>query len=499
MSERPAHGDDVASRHDAPVKMVSGELSETLETGGLERVFVREPTHRMTFHVALTAGGQVETSALRKAWLATVARHHRLRGPLSSDLRRFRTDVDDAEKRRRIEACWNEHEGSATDDTKDFVHPIAGPPVSLRLRTQGDRSVLEFAFHHAVCDGIGASRLIYETLRTLAGRPIHLTEAGSIAEESAAPEEIQKSEEPSLSITTKWKHFRVTTRGHNAKLPHHLAIGHRSGDPEHATSSEVGCRVDSRLRSFRGNPVACLTRSQTNKILDGCRRGCMPLNDLAVASAIGAVSSMLCDKSKRHVCVMNPVDRRHWKDRRKIHNHLGLAFIRREMHQAVDPRSLLDGVHEQLRYVREHDVSGEFESTLTALEKIPMAVKMLRRSGWFAPTFSLTCLSNLQFGARSGTRNREIGGDHGDPDLIGSFLHHPLYALDVAPPLPPQCSTALAIWRCGHRISLSVRTTEAESAKFWPSELLRRWSESLENYAGRELPRIPQQPSHPHP
>ena len=496
MSDIPLVGDPAPSPQDFD------DASEILRTGGLERVFIREPPHRMTFHVALSAGGEVDRSALRKAWLQTVARHPRLWAKLDDDHRRFQTDLGDVERQNRMAACWHPEDREATGDEPAALRPKLGPPVRLRLRFVDGRSVMHFSFHHAVCDGIGASRLIYETLRTFSGQLTHRTkrlsgERPAMAQGSDASASRQTTDTKPVSIKTKWKHFRVTTRGHNARLPDHFPPSVRADPSDRHPIRGNRSDDESHHRTFLGHPVVCFSRMETDLVIAGCRHGAMPLNDLAVASSIAAISTMIRNAPNRHICVMNPVDRRQWRHRREIRNHLGLAFIRRELHRCDDHAALLGGVHDQLDYVRKNDVSGEFEATLSAFERVPMAVPMLRRTGWFAPTFSLTCLSNLQFGARSGTINRAADDDRDDADWIGSILQHPLYALDVVPPIPPQCSTALAIWRCGHRIAMSVRTTETESKQFWPRELLRRWSESLKNYAGGRLANISERPSRP--
>lgn len=149
---------------------------------------------------------------------------------------------------------------------------------------------------------------------------------------------------------------------------------------------------------------------------------------------------------------MNPVQMRSWRHRRCSANHLGFAFLRRR-HDAVltsPAASLVGSLHGELEQIRRSGIAGELAWGMGAIERIPGAMPMIERLGWFTPTASLTCLSSMRFARRYGF--------HTGPLVAGV----PVRRIGISAPLQAGGELAVTIWDLGDFIGWTLRFADTQ-------------------------------------
>ena len=480
--------DDVRDRRPAP-------SPERIKLTPLERYFaatLAAPTidPSMTFGCQLHLSGHLNRDRLLRSWRTTIAEHPRTFARLDPrsmilQTRSAGVDATIAEARSNLpfsDTQWLQH-----------VDPRNGQGVRLEIQTDGDRWRLLFSFHHAICDGVGASRLIYATMRRYAGRPVQSVQPSTSAKSSTIPATSKsnlntaQNDTPPAGPLAPLKHLWHTVAGHNGRLDatfnpmvhehNHIPPPNQSPhyDPPDGTPDRVAYRTIDAQRS--------------DVMLDFCRRTQTPLNDLMVAAVMAVASTQMRRRFGRRVAVMNPVGRRSFANRRFVGNALGLAILRRKL--ADIPPSplgamehLMDSIPGELDYVRDHDVSAEFEIGLAAAGRIPGSIAVIERLGIFRPTAMVSTLSAFDIGARMGgtpaghaNPAADVVGDYGQIDrlLVRDFR--------VVGVRPRGCDASVMVWRLGRRIGTSLRIDAVTNNNSVAESLLAAITDTASSYA----------------
>ena len=337
----------------------------------------------------------------------------------------------------------------------------------IRLSIDSGDARIEFGFHHAAIDGIGAGHLVSAALALYAGHlknkpvgpssssrpipksrgdgPAGSSSAGSLPAGSLSAESLSAaSPAPSNRVgpAAVWSHLRATLAGHNASL-----VTHRRAEVPPA--ERLDQPIDSRWQRFADDEVLSVKLSIDvgNRLARRCRGNRTPINDVAVAAAMSAAAAMITPARGRHINIVNPVNLRLPSQRRRVANTIGLAMVRRTHLSDMSIGPLIDDVSKQLSYVRKHRVAAEIESGLAITRSVPGVWRWVRRRGWFRPTMMVTSMASFAAGRRNG-----LAG--GGVNLVDST---------IIPTLGGGCELSMAMWRIGRQTSFSLRMSPPRS------------------------------------
>ena len=444
----------------------------------IERYFA-SPRHGsgMVFDARLQLGRCLDISKLQTAWLETVQQTPPIFGfwtgkgqhahwkvpPL--DQSRFGIEVVESLDRRK----WI-----------DGLRPERGVSAKLIVvRSSVElESSLWFFFHHVACDGVGAVRIISRTLQLY---DHELNRRKSFLNQT--PTEVEQSPDTSVGFPDV-RHVWSTIRGRNLRvdLSHSRPTAPRgllASVPTH--DEDVSC-VDTPTHQR-----LTFSYERSRQIRQRLRAHPITLNDWAVAVSLHALAESHHAKTRRYVCVMNPVQTRTWKQRRETRNQIGFAYIRRRVNELGSLWETLDSVSKELVHIRSNSIAEELSVGLGIFEKIPGALNLIEKTGWFCPTASVTCLTNLKFGKRHGM-SRKVQKQEAvrGTDLPKSNQVPPstfvadteLKDVELIGPLQAGGKLAITMWDVPQGISVTFRHADP-SVQFRCREIAQRWSENF--------------------
>ena len=294
---------------------------------------------------------------------------------------------------------------------------------------------LTWDFHHAVCDGYGAGRLIAECLKAYHGRRLPREVAEANADRPSAA--------PPAPAAPDLRHLGMTIRGRNVRLQQ---LG---GLPASIDRAQV--------KHWR------LGNNDSDRLRQAVRAGGATLNDLSVAVAFEAIAAGCSARPTDRIMLLNPTQTRSWSGRRRTENHLGLVLPRRRVEELGDLGRTFASVAEQMRDVRRHGYDRDAPAGISSLVEVPLAMTLMERLGWFTPTAAVTCLSafNLHrqggFEKPSGHRQERLAIDSNDP--TSSLRPEPM---TVVGPLQAGGALSVAVWDDGLQVAASFRYNTAK-------------------------------------
>ena len=184
----------------------------------------------------------------------------------------------------------------------------------------------------------------------------------------------------------------------------------------------------------------------------------MPVNDFAIAISLHAIAKCTDSASGQYVSIMNPVQTRHWNQRYSTRNHVGFAFVRRRHDQLSCLDETLVSVNDQMNYVRSGGVANELASGIEFAEKIPGGLFWIERLGWFVPTASVTCLSSLKLGRRTGLTPEPRQPDQAAQKVqtyrAGDAI---VEEVEIFGPIQSGGQLSITMWDAGKGLTLSLR------------------------------------------
>ena len=451
-------------------------MSKPIGATVLERYFARRD-HRtgMVFDCVLEIDGEIDLEALAQAWQATVACVERLYWQLSSvrtrgnwiprrfDRELFSIDTPEWIERERIYRQVDVHQGVGAK----LVYVAHRPGLEPGSTATSDRSgnMLVFFFHHAACDGVGAARIVYQTFQRYRDPGFHPRNPKKGDDPKKGDGGLFKKGEGGLFPDP--RNLWVTIRGTNARLNRHAI---------RPLPMRSECEFDGVAEIERGDGFRCVRYSGDCAADVRARLRAMKVtrNDFSIALALRALGEVIQPRWSRYLSVMNPVEMRGWSDRWSLNNHIGLAFVRRRHAEISRWSDTLSSVRAQMNDVRTHRIGGELAAGMSLVEQMPGALSLMEKTGWFVPTASVTCMTNLRLGKRTGAEQR-IATDRGPAeksrktDQTGNayFLGDAeIKKLCLLGPLPSRCQLAITIWDTGQELSCSFRFSSYSETVF---------------------------------
>lgn len=423
-----------------------------LPTTVMERYLAR-PSHGsgMVFSLTLVLDGSIEIESFRRGWFATLALHPRTHARLVG--RGRRQHWVGQPHAADTSFVYREVAADLPDVDAASVCPRAGIGAKCVIEPLGtQRWSIRLLFHHACCDGVGAIRLTGQILRAYS--QVQTVDRRLDPSEAQAPDEFRRTEPsgnnlpptpiaPLPNLNNLW----TTIRGTNVRLcppTDHPA-------PSHPAPSHPVADRPTGITTFQNSSRLMFSRSVSDQIRSVLRARKITLNDWSLAVTLHTLATFTRSSAspRQHVMVMNPVELRTWAQRRDIHNHIGIAFVRRTHQQLSDIDQTLASVSTQMQDVRRQGTARELASGIAVAERIPGSLGLIERWGAFTPTAALTSVAGLRLGKRLGIRH------HNNRLWVGNLELRDVY-FEGAIQAGGQVSTT--IWEFKQQIAVSNRT-----------------------------------------
>jgi hypothetical protein len=426
------------------------------------------PEYPTCFPLELEFSGSLDRNCFARAWTETILRH-----PMLSAL------VDDSGPR----PIWIEGKGELPKfDWAEAGVPISGStePIDLtakagiqcwlRIGSQSSRVLMRF--HHASCDGLGASQFV-EDLLIHYHREAHGKENG-ITIRSLQPDRLSRrltfariAERPSfwlkfryaMAISSFWAPLLLRRPAPLAKL----ADG-AGGETREADRSFVTELLDKNtVRSLKQKATSC---------------GVM-LNDLLLRDlfmVIGKWQTQNGGRAGDWLRVNVPVSLRGAGDRvLPAANRLGFVFLTRRLRDCRDGTSLLQSIHEEMTRIRKKNLALRFVGGLAVASRIDGMMKwFLNRKRTYA-TIVFSNLGRVLNVRQLPRRQRQI--------VSGGIL---LKQVSAVPPIRPLTRASIAVITYGEEVTVNLQGDLNYFDIAQVSELLGRYVARLKQTANGE-------------
>ena len=216
-------------------------------TTSIERYLAR-PAHgdQMVFSLTFTWLGELDIATLKTAWQKVIETNVRTRSTMIGRGRRQRWRVDsitDLSKHFVVrEEPYSPANSYVAECQPNVRHGIGAN--FLVWKTCDGKHVTRFQFHHACCDGLGASRFVAETFKSYQrqssetankqadvrernpkeenGPGSRIDTASSSLNSKPAPTETIDDEADAIATLPDWRNTWTTIRGKNLRLKSHL-------------------------------------------------------------------------------------------------------------------------------------------------------------------------------------------------------------------------------------------------------------------------------------
>jgi hypothetical protein len=404
---------------------------DSISTTAVDRYLARcEHGDGMIFDVVVFFNGELDVERLASAWQDTIRENPQLYFRFAG---------------RGKDQVW-QHTSFAADKfavpnaLKSSDQPLPAG-IDVRQGVGARMTVLpgprvKFSFHHAACDGVGVARVIYQTMRRYRDGVRSSPNAVESPSDSESMSATKASKIPNL------QNLLATIRGQNARLDRH------SIDQQDVAGTQISL------------PMVQIDRQRSGLIRKRLRNRKIPINDFAVTIALHALATITRPANRRYISILNPVQTRSWNQRYSTRNHIGFAFVRRRHDQLTSVRDTLDSVTEQMNYVRSAGVAGELAAGIQIAENIPGGLALIDRLGWFTPTASVTCLSSLKFGKRTGFSPKSAAKSPAEPEhraqtyQVGEAI---VKGIQISGPLQYGGQLSITMWDTGDGLSFSLR------------------------------------------
>jgi hypothetical protein len=128
-----------------------------------------------------------------------------------------------------------------------------------------------------------------------------------------------------------------------------------------------------------------LSDDQGEQLRDRLAAWRVKLNELVMVCSMSTFAQLApAGPTNHHLTVLNPIDLRLPSDRAlPATNRFGIAFMRRQRHECLKPTSILQGIHDEMSWVRGNFIGVDFIKKLATAAKIPGGINFFRRMGLF--------------------------------------------------------------------------------------------------------------------
>lgn len=430
MSESPS-ANVRAEAATQPLATTAGDASPPqLPLTHMERFIMMcdDPLHPMVFRVFMRFTGPVDRVQMERAFDLSAVRHPLLFSTLESGPMPCWSRMDAPPK-----LIWHQ-----LDDVPEIAHI---EPIDITrengLRVQvwnGDGEfVVLLDFHHACCDGQGARQLIADWFSSYDQIVQGMEPEFGPLDESMLRErgEVRESKTiKPIGLREGLRNAYVTFRGKTSRIA--------------AGETEI---PDARASHVIERPLSI---KATLQLRERMKSQGITINDLGLAVCMAGFWRFAPDaQSSEHVTVMNPIDLRMPSDRRlPAANRFGYAILRRKRSDCHDFSALVQGLHDEMTYVKNRAVGGEFVKTLAFMDSWPWLFHKVKDSRLFVPSLQFTCLGDTTRGKRYGFRieEGEVSVGQLKLDRITGFAPH-----------GPRMPLSVTACETNNRLSLAVR------------------------------------------
>ena len=309
----------------------------------------------------------------------------------------------------------------------------AGMQVTLQVMDDGLLVIMDA--HHAVTDGNGIRQLITDWLHLYHCRVHGLPTRLPVLDPDRLQHRHRFPQPPAIApigLREAIRNFLVTIRGRTARVRSE-AVGQRD------SSGKSYC-IELRL-----------TPEQCDRVHASMTEHRVTLNEFVMACCFDAFSEVAPSGSpNERITILNPTDLRRPSDRSlPATNRFGIAFMRRLRSDRIALPQLLDGLRDEMTYVRSNYIGVEFIKGLATVASLPWGIDCFRRLGCFVPSLQWTCIGDVTRGARRLLENR-------NGELFAGDLKLEM-ATGIAP-FADRVPFSVASCEIGRRITLTVHS-----------------------------------------
>ncbi|WP_437222960.1 hypothetical protein SH661x_003017 [Planctomicrobium sp. SH661] len=352
------------------------ETCNRLPLAPIETFLLRNdsPAHPMVFRVLLQFDGPVNRDLLTSTFDMAIARQPLLRSIVRSEGDSKVWTLADSIPTLQ----WRTGNQSPEEIVQTPIQPIRLAEVAgvrCEVCPFADGIIILLDIHHACCDGQGARQFLsewlanYHTLHTSDRPKLTPLEFGQLATRAG-----YRLPTPPIGTWEGLRNLFLTVRGRTIRLKE---VHPQSTAPDHLCEQSLSPDQTARLRE-------CLKRNRFS------------INDIGLCASFLAFTECLPQASRRgFITLMHPVDLRWPSDlRTPACNRVGVSFLRRKRSACRNPQKLLQGLRDEMKYIKQRYVGAEFLRGLAATEKTPGLTDRIQGWGWFVPTLQFTCLGD---------------------------------------------------------------------------------------------------------
>ena len=412
--------------------------------------------HPMVFELCCQVMGRIQPQVARLALEAASVRHPML-------LARIQNQAWVLEPSFRVPLIWD-------SDPGEPLHPIRNGGARL----VASQDSLRFEFHHASCDGEGASLFLRDFFQAYQA----ISEGSSPTWRAVDLRPLVRRDH------LPWPQATVS-QGANLPLSQHLrqVLEFLAYRPVQARTDSFGERV-----TLRGTTAYTFSREQTRTIVEKAKAAGMNLNTVA----LGLLFQTLARQPRRpcfppfaeRLRILMPVSNRSFSDfRMGATNRISYAYLTRRLQDALgEPKALFSGLQEEVKYVRQH------RPDLVLLAGIDVAWRLgllglLYRWSRLQATAILSYMGDLS--PRRGYRIED--GYY----RVNDFALHSVHG---SPPVTPGTPIAVGIGRVGDHLSIGWRSSPARFSRQTELSMLGDYLQGWRRWAGLKHDDVATQP-----
>lgn len=409
------------------------------------------PGYAMTFAAVLELRGSVSREALEQAVADLRLRHPLIGARIQGSGRSASWQTVDPVY---PQVEWRDTPPDPRAFDQQSVDLSSAAPFRLEAYSEGNRTRLVFSFHHAMCDGIGASQIMGDVLAaygiataTSSRRPRMLSTQVDLLSQRG---EVQI---PLPEPVSRWQ----VLRGFCAETWRLLS----RRPPPLRTTSNASAEDDEN----QGLIVASVKQVTFSQFSQQAISQSVTANDLLIRDLFCTMRSWHeganYGNSRRWLRMTIPTSLRSRRDlRMPAANILGYAFLTRRERECDSSRAFLQGLASDMRAVCKWSLGAMFLQAVRFVDRIPGGMYLISR---LSRSFSTIVLSNVGDPTR---RFRAVFPRDERQRLVAGNLV--LESITSAPPVRPGTRLAIAVTtyrgviNCGAQYDCSrMSTTEA--------------------------------------
>ena len=412
------------------------------------------PDSPMVIRVVLRFTGECREDAFTETLQQAVSRHPFMRCRIARNRRQLQW-VDGTAEKPVVKYVSGSVFEPFSESVTESIDLTSSAGLRSEIRRMDDGTLVVLDIHHAVSDGNGIRQLITDWLH-LYHCHVHETPPRLPIMD---PDRLQQRHrfprppavEP-ISFRDGLRNFLVTIRGRTARW---------------VTKRTSKVRTNTKLRFCCVEHI--LTDDQYDAVQKRLSAHKVTLNELMLVSCMNAFAHLAPGGSSEHlITILNPTDLRLPSDRLlSATNRFGFAFLRRRRADCLQPGQLLQGVHEEMAYIRSNYVGVEFIKGLETASKVPGGVNFFRKLGLFLPSLQWTCLGDVTRGGRRlmSWKDGAVNAGHMKLESATGFA-----------PFAENVPISVATCEAGRKLTLTVRSSaelEPEMTHSFASHLVK--------------------------